>query len=178
MLVRLRLGVLRLLRLNATPHGVALGFSLGLALSLFPVPFLGMIVALAVAPLIGASLPAVYAGTAVVNPLTGPAIYFGELWLGGRLTGSPLPRWSEVRYYEWREWLRLVRELLPAFLLGALTMMVVSTALTYPLIRSAVAAYRRRHPLDPEIPGPKASEASDATEGGDGGKITATDASD
>lgn len=151
MLARLRLGVLRLLRLNATPHGVALGFSLGLALSLFPIPFLGMIVARAVAPLIGASLPAVYAGTAVVNPLTGPAIYFGELWLGGRLLGSPLPSWVDVRGYDWREWLRLFRELLPAFLLGAAAMMVLSTAITYPGIRWLVAAYRRRHPIAPEI---------------------------
>jgi uncharacterized protein len=162
-LARLRLGVLRLLRLNATPHGVALGFSLGLSLSLFPIPFLGMIVALAVAPLIGASLPAVYAGTAVVNPLTGPAIYFGELWLGGALTGSALPRWIDVRGYDWREWLRLFRELLPAFLLGAVTLMVLSTAIAYPSIRWLVAAYRRRHPIDPD-------ELTD--------ELTATDASD
>jgi uncharacterized protein len=132
-----------------------------------------MIVALALAPLIGASLPAVYAGTAVVNPLTGPAIYFGELWLGGRLLGSTLPRWIDVRGYDWREWLRLFRELLPAFLLGAVAMMLLSTAITYPGIRWLVAAYRRRHPIDPEIDSERGDEKTPS-----GAKITATDESD
>ncbi len=144
-LLRLRLAVLRLLRLNATPHGVALGFTLGLSLSLFPIPFLGMFVAMALAPVAGASLPAVYAGTAIVNPLTGGAIYFGELWLGGRLTGAALPSWSTVRHYGWREWLGLVRSLLPVFTLGAVTSMVLASILTYPSIRWMVSAYRRRH---------------------------------
>jgi uncharacterized protein (DUF2062 family) len=145
-LPRLRHGLLRLLRLNATAHGVALGFTLGLGLSLFPIPFLGMIVAMAVAPLIGASLPAVYAGSAVVNPLTGPGIYFAELWLGGRLTGAELPAWIEAREFGWRQWMQLFRELLPVFLLGAVTAMLLSSVVAYPSIRWLVAAYRRRHP--------------------------------
>jgi len=147
-LARLRLGVLRLLRLNATPHGIALGFTLGLALSLFPIPLLGMLVAMSLAPLVGASLPAVYAGTAIVNPLTGPAIYFAELWLGGQLTGARLPSWADVGGYGWREWMQLFGELLPAFLLGAVTAMVLSSALAYPGVRWLVAAYRRRQPVD------------------------------
>ena len=150
MLLRLRLGVLRLLRLNATPHGIALGFTLGLALSLFPIPFLGMVVALALAPIVRASPPAVYAGTAVVNPLTGAAIYFAELWLGGRLTGDPLPAWADVRGYDWRGWWALFVERLPSFLLGALACMVLATLVAYPLLRAVVSAYRRRHPLDPD----------------------------
>lgn len=146
MLPRFRTGLLRLLRLNATPHGVALGFTLGLGLSLFPIPFVGMIVALAVAPLIGASLPAVYAGSAIVNPVTGPAIYFGELWLGGRMTGAELPPWTEAREYDWRAWLQVIGELLPVFLLGAATVMLLSSLIAYPSIRWLVALYRRRHP--------------------------------
>jgi uncharacterized protein (DUF2062 family) len=157
--------LLRLLRLNATPHGVALGFTLGLGLSLFPIPFLGMLLAMAIAPLVGASLPAVYAGSAVVNPLTGAGIYFAELWLGGRMTGAELPAWADAREYGWREWLQLFRELLPAFMLGAVTTMVLSSLVAYPCIRWLVAAYRRRHPLG----GPAYAAASSAT---------ATDASD
>jgi hypothetical protein len=151
-LPRLRHGLLRLLRLNATPHGVALGFTLGLGLSLFPIPFLGMVVAMAAAPLLGASLPAVYAGSAVVNPFTGPGIYFAELWLGGRMTGAELPAWVEAREYGWREWMHLFRELLPVFMLGAVTAMVLSSVLAYPSIRWLVSSYRRRHPVDATNP--------------------------
>ena len=141
---RLRFAVLRLLRLNASPHGIALGFSLGLALSLFPIPFLGMIVALALAPLCGASLPAVYAGTAVVNPLTGAAFYFGELWLGSRLTGDTLPSWVEAREYDWRMWWSLCIAMLPAFLLGAITSMCCASLLCYPTLRWLAGRYGLR----------------------------------
>jgi uncharacterized protein (DUF2062 family) len=141
---RLRIAVLRLLRLNASPHGIALGFSLGLALSLFPIPFLGMFLALAFAPLCGASLPAVYAGTAVVNPLTGAAFYFGELWLGTRLTGDVLPSWSEAREYDWRGWWSLCVGMLPAFLLGAMTSMVAAALLCYPTLRWLAGKYGAR----------------------------------
>jgi uncharacterized protein len=157
-LLRFRLGVVRLLRLNATPHGIALGFTLGLGLSLFPVPFLGMIVALALAPVLGASLPATYAGTAVVNPLTGAAIYFGELWVGSVLTGNRLPRWAIVRGYDWREWAELFLELLPAFLLGAVVCMIAASLIAYPTLRALVSAYRRRHSSSDELTATGASD--------------------
>ncbi|WP_181198212.1 DUF2062 domain-containing protein [Enhygromyxa salina] len=148
MLYRLRQGALRLVRLNASPHGIALGFTLGLSLSLFPIPFLGMLAALALAPLLRASLPATYAGSAMVNPLTGAAIYFGELWVGSRLTGVLLPAWAEVRYYDWREWWSLFTSMIPTFLLGALVLMVGAAVLCYPTLRWTAAAYRRRHPAE------------------------------
>jgi uncharacterized protein (DUF2062 family) len=138
---RLRHAALALLRLNASPHGIALGFSLGFGLSLFPIPFLGMFVALALAPFCGASLPAVYAGTAVVNPLTGAAFYFGELWLGTRLTGDALPSWSQARDYDWRAWWSLCVGMLPSFLLGALTSMLCASLLCYPTLRWLAGKY-------------------------------------
>lgn len=140
-LVRLRQGAVRLLRLNASPHGIALGFTLGLGLSLVPIPFLGMIVALALAPIVGASLPAVYAGTAVVNPVTGAAIYFAELWVGSLVLGNPLPSWSELRGLEWREWLALFGAMIPTFLAGAATSMTAATLVCYPSLRWLVARY-------------------------------------
>lgn len=150
MLYRLRQGALRLVRLNATPHGIALGFTLGLGLSLFPIPFVGMLLALALAPLLGASLAATYAGSAVVNPVTGPAIYFGELWLGSLLTGDTLPAWAEARSYDWRAWWSLFTAMIPTFLLGAVSLMIAASALCYPMLRWTAAAYRRRHPVEPD----------------------------
>jgi uncharacterized protein len=147
-LPRLRQGVVRLLRLNASPHGVALGFTLGLGLSLFPIPLAGMLTALALAPLLGASVAAVYAGTAVVNPLTAAAIYFTELWLGSVATGDPLPGWAVVRAYGWRDWWALFSSMVPAFLLGAVILMIAISALCYPTLRWLVAWFQRRHPRE------------------------------
>jgi len=142
---RLRESVIKLLRLNASPHGIAFGFALGLGLSLIPIPFLGMILALALAPVVGASLPAVYAGTAVVNPLTGAGFYFAELWLGAQLTGEEFPSWAEARGFDWRQWWALARSMLPAFFLGGLSLAGASAALSYPTLRAIATRYQARH---------------------------------
>ncbi len=138
MLVRLRLRVLGLLKLNGSPHGIALGFTLGLGCSLVPVPFLGMFVALALAPVLGGNLPATYFGSAIVNPLTGPGIYFAELWVGATLLSVSAPSWAEARNFDGGQWLTLLGELLPAFGLGGLVVAAGTALLVYPALRLAV----------------------------------------
>lgn len=147
MLVRFRLRVLELLRLNGSPHGVALGFTLGVGLSLIPVPFLGMFVALALAPLLGANLPATYFGTAVINPLTGAPIYFAELWIGATLLGVHAPSWAVAREFDGGQWLVLFGELLPAFGLGGLVVAGGAALISYPLLRLAVSRVQARQAL-------------------------------
>jgi uncharacterized protein (DUF2062 family) len=144
MLAGFRLRVLGLLQLNGSPHGIALGFTLGVGLSLIPVPFLGMVVALALAPLIGANLPATYAGSAVVNPVTGPAIYFAELWVGAMILRVPTPSWAEARGFESDQWLALFGDLLPAFALGGLVVATGTALLVYPSLRLLVRRVQSR----------------------------------
>jgi len=153
MLVRLRLRVLGLLRGNGSPHGIALGFTLGLAFSLIPVPFVGMFVALALAPLVGGNLPSTYFGTALVNPLTGAAIYFAELWVGATLLSVSAPTWTEARGFDGSRWLALFGELLPAFALGGVAVASGAALLGYPLVRLAAHAVQARMPAaeDPLI---------------------------
>jgi hypothetical protein len=146
--------VLELLRLNGSAHGIALGFTLGLAWSLIPIPFLGMFVALALAPMLRANLPATYFGTAIVNPLTGPAIYFAELWVGASLAGVDAPRWANAREFGASEWLSLFFEVLPAFALGGVVVAVGTALLVYPLMRLAVARVRRALPTEGPLEGP------------------------
>lgn len=145
MLVRFRLRVLELLRLNGSPHGIALGFTLGVALSLIPVPFLGMFMALAIAPLLRANLPATYFGTAIVNPVTGAPIYFSELWVGATLLDVQAPSWTVARSFDGAQWLALFAELLPAFGLGGLVVAGGVALISYPLLRLIVSRFQARH---------------------------------
>ncbi len=139
-----------LLTLGGSPHGIAGGFALGLALSLVPVPFAGMFLALALAPILRLNLPATYLGTAVVNPVTGPAFYFAELWLGTWLMGDTLPRWAELRALDGSGWLALALQTLPRFALGAATSAALLAPAAYGLVRLAVRATRsRRGPRSP-----------------------------
>ena len=144
MLAGFRLRVLGVLRLNGSPHGIALGFTLGLSLSLIPIPFLGMFVALALAPLVRGNLPATYAGSAVVNPITGPAIYFAELWAGAALLSVDAPTWTEARTFDSDQWFALAWELLPAFGLGGLAVATAAALLVYPSLRLLVRRVQSR----------------------------------
>lgn len=134
----------KLVRLGGTPHGIAGGFVLGMALSLVPIPFAGMVVALALAPLLRMNVPATYLGTAVVNPLTGAAFYFAELWIGMALTGRDPPSWSVLRSLDAAAWWETFVDLLLPFGVGALVLIGVSTAILYPAIYYATRGVQRR----------------------------------
>ncbi|MEM6996956.1 MAG: DUF2062 domain-containing protein [Myxococcota bacterium] len=120
--------------LNGSPHGIAGGFALGIALSLVPIPVLGMLAALALAPVLRLNPPATYLGTAVVNPLTGTAFYFGELWLGLWLVGQPTPSWDEARAMGAAQWWALFTDLLGPFALGAAVFITVGGSLSYGIV--------------------------------------------
>lgn len=77
----------RLLSLNGSPHGIALGFALGLFLSVLPTFGLGMVAALVAAPFLRANLVSTYLGTLVVNPFTGVFFYGLDYFAGALLLG-------------------------------------------------------------------------------------------
>ena len=149
MIKRLRTWVRGLLTLNGSPRGIAGGFALGVGLSLIPVPFLGMVLALAAAPLVRANVPATYLGTVVVNPLTGVFFYFGELWFGCLLLGRPLPDWATLVTLDAGGWWSLFKALLGPFLLGAAVAIPVVSGLFYGLVFGLVHAWQRRAAKDP-----------------------------
>jgi uncharacterized protein (DUF2062 family) len=100
--------------------------------------------AIACAPLARASVPAAYLGTAVVNPVTGAAFYFAELWLGARILGVDAPTWSEAREWDSARWLALLGELLPPFALGGALAALGAALTVYPVVRALVGAYQER----------------------------------
>ena len=136
----------KLMTLNGSPRGIAGGFSLGLSLSLVPIPFAGMFVALATAPLLRCNLPATYLGTAVVNPLTGPLFYFAELWVGLAVLGQELPTWAQMEQLDAGGWWQVFREAIGPFLLGAVLCCTAGFLLTFPLLWWLSSRWQARHP--------------------------------
>lgn len=134
----------KLMALNGSPRGIAGGFSLGMSLSLIPIPAAGMLVSLALAPRLRCNLPATYLGTAVVNPLTGPLIYFSELWLGLAILGREVPAWEHMRTLDAMGWWNELTGALLPFLLGGLVCAVVGFALSYPLLSSLTRRWQAR----------------------------------
>lgn len=134
----------QLFSLNGTPVGIAAGFCLGVGCSLVPIPFLGMFLALALAPLLRLNLPATYLGTALVNPFTGSLFYFGELWLGMTIVGKAPPPWSELRALDPRGWWNLATELTLPFAIGAGCAIVLTTCVLFPLLWGGLRVAQRR----------------------------------
>jgi len=79
----------RVLRLAGSPHAVALGVAIGVAIAF--TPFLGfhILIALPIAYLVGGNLVAAALGTAFANPLTIPFIWAGTYRLGRFFVGGP-----------------------------------------------------------------------------------------
>lgn len=128
--------------MDGTPRGIAGGFALGVSLSLVPIPFAGMVLALAAAPLLRCNVPATYVGTAVVNPLTGAFFYAAELWIGMRLLGLAPPRFAELRALDASGWWTLFKDMLLPFGLGAATLVIATIVIVLPLVYLLVARWR------------------------------------
>jgi uncharacterized protein len=135
-----------LMTLNGSPRGVAGGFALGLSLSLVPIPFAGMFVALATAPLLRCNLPATYLGSAVVNPLTGPFIYFAELWLGLWVMGRALPSWTRMQELDAAGWWAVFEDAVVPFMLGASLFCAAALVVSFPTLWWLVKGWQAKHP--------------------------------
>ena len=134
----------KVLHETSSPHQIALGFTLGLTLSMLPVPFVGLALGIGSAAMMRANVVAAYLGSAVMNPLTGPFIFFAELWVGLTLVGEPVPSWSVVSRYGATQWLQMLREMLAPFGLGIGAMMLASIVFGYPLAYFGTAFAKKR----------------------------------
>lgn len=124
----------RLVGLHGSPLGIASGFTVGLLLSLVPIPFAGMLVALVLAPVLRMNVPATYLGTAVINPFTGAFFYFAELWVGRWLLRGKAPSWAELQRLDAHGWWALFVDSLLPFVVGMVVVMAVCGALAFPSV--------------------------------------------
>ncbi len=141
---RFRAWLNQLLALHGSARGIAAGFAVGFGLSLLPIPFLGMFVALGLIPVLRLSPVATYLGTAVINPLTGPFFYFVDLWVGMRLWGLEAPSWGDLQGLDAAGWWELFAELVGPFLTGGTLMMPVGAGLSYIAVYLGVQRWRAR----------------------------------
>lgn len=134
----------RALAARGSPHQVALGFTLGFAISFVPVPFLPLLAALGLTTLARGNVVAAYGGSLVMNPFTGPVIFFGELWLGALVMEQPIPAWEAVRGYDAWQWWELAESLARPFGLGAALFVAVGAVLAYPAAFASAKWLRAR----------------------------------
>lgn len=150
---------LRLVRLQASPHRIALGAAAGIFAAI--TPFLGAQMALAalLAAVLGGSKRAAVLGTFIGNPLSWPAIWAGTYAAGSLMLGSrtvahagELERHLEVIGAAVRDGsverleaaANLAKPVLLPMMAGSLPVGIAASLLFYWGLRRAVAASRLR----------------------------------
>jgi len=103
-----------------------------------------MIVALALVPVLRLNPAATYLGSAIVNPITGPFVYYFDLWLGLTLLGRPQLSWAQLSVLDGAGWWHLFVELIGPFLAGGVVLAPIGGALSYVLVHYAVGRWRAR----------------------------------
>ncbi len=157
----------RVRRIPDTPHRIALGLACGVFASFTPFFGLHLLLALAVAKVLGGNLVSALIGTAAGNPLTFPFIASLSLSLGYRILGHGLTTpdftrivaaFGEAMSGLWESllslfghgaahWARLdlfVDDLLVPYLVGGLLPGLICGVASYYLARPVVAAFQTR----------------------------------
>jgi uncharacterized protein (DUF2062 family) len=131
------------LRINDTPHRVALAFSVGVFIAFFPVVGIHTIVALTVAWMGRLSIVVVLAGTLVNNPWTIAPIYGGSFWFGLILTGRSPPSFRiEPSQMSLTNFWEVLKPVLLPFCVGTIVAGTIAGVLAYWIVRPMIQAYQ------------------------------------
>ena len=154
-----RLGARKLSRLRASPHEIALGCAVGAFASITPLLGIQTLIAVALAMVLRASVPAAVVGTFVGNPLSWPFIWASTYAMGLQLVGlegvfdpsaierNMLQLWAAVLErspHIMDATAALLWPLLWPMLAGSLPIGLLTAAIVYYISRNAVRAWRDR----------------------------------
>jgi uncharacterized protein (DUF2062 family) len=134
----------RVMRLAGSPHAVALGVAVGVAIAF--TPFLGfhIIIALPIAWLLGANLVAAALGTAVANPLTIPFIWAATYRLGRVFVGGPahFSRGADVPANLAEKSLHAIWPVIKPMLVGSIPIGLAAGVVAYLMVLAATRGFR------------------------------------
>jgi hypothetical protein len=154
----LRYRLLRMRRLQASPHAVAIGIAAGVFAAFVPLPGAQMTLAAMLAWLLRGSMLAALAGTFVGMPWTYPFMWLasyrlGALLLGHQVAGAPTP-----------DQIGSIWPLLKPLALGGIILGLVAGAAGYWLARCVVRARpsHARARVAPGMPTPPRSQLAEA----------------
>ena len=149
----------RLMQLRASPHEIALGCAVGAFTSITPLLGVQTFLAIVLATLLRASVPAAIVGTFVGNPLSWPFIWASTYAMGLRIVGlngvfdpaafqrDMLVVWAAVLErspHLLDATATLLRPLLWPMLAGSLPVGLLTAAVVYYISRNLVRAWRLR----------------------------------
>ena len=156
----------RVMRLTGSPHAVAFGFAIGVAVAFTPFLGLHIILGIGIAYLVGANLVAAALGTAVANPLTLPFILASTYRLGRVFVGGPahFRNGSDVPANLAEKSLHAIWPVIKPMIVGAIPLGLAAGIAAYVVVLLATRAVRtvrterlaaRRREQTPRTGGPR-----------------------
>jgi uncharacterized protein (DUF2062 family) len=134
----------RVVRLTGTPHTVALGFAVGVAIAFTPFIGFHIVIALAIAWLLGVSLVAAALGTAVANPLTIPFILAATYRVGRVFVGGPthFARGGDLPQNLAEKSLHAIWPVVKPMVAGSIPLGLVAGIIAYAVALGAIRGFR------------------------------------
>ncbi len=149
----LRYIALRILRLNSTPHSIAVGVAAGAASAFTPFFGLHIVLAMILASVFSGNLVAAVITTALANPITIPMILTASYEIGTALTGpqagASVGSADIARLVEHMQLAELWGPVLKPMLVGSLALALAGASIFYPLAFQTARIFqvRRRERL-------------------------------
>ncbi|MEK6852523.1 MAG: DUF2062 domain-containing protein [Nanoarchaeota archaeon] len=121
--------------LEASPHQIALGFTIGIFMGILPLAGIEYLIAIALMFILRVSKLALFTGLLIVNPITTPLVYYASFQLGKLIVGyEPI---EEVQFFSREFFLNASKPLLVGNLIIA-----VSAALISYIVLRLIFTYR------------------------------------
>jgi len=138
----------RVMRLTATPHAIAIGFSAGAFASFTPLIGFHFLVSFALAWVVRGNLIAAAFGTAVGNPLTFPLIWASTYQVGQFILNEdktlPGAMNAELHSGLFSHSFDSIWPVLKPMLVGAAPLGTITAVISYVLVYKSVEVYQRR----------------------------------
>jgi len=143
----------RLMRLNASPHTVALGFAIGVFMSFSPFLGLHLVLSGLFAWLLRANIAASMLGNFLGNPVTYPPMWMAVYGVGDYLLGSPQVvgeaasrvmgiSFSWDIFLSWEVFLNFAQEIFLPFLVGSIPVGILAGLVFYIPVKQGVSRYQ------------------------------------
>ncbi|HOJ92875.1 MAG TPA: DUF2062 domain-containing protein [Dictyoglomaceae bacterium] len=127
---------LKLIRLNDSPEKIALSFSIGVFIGVFPTFGLGGILVVIISYIFKLNYLAGVLGTFIMNYITSPFFWSLSYFIGNFLLYGK---------FEWKIWEeRNIKEFALSYIVGNIIVSILCFFLSYFIVRKLVITYRKR----------------------------------
>lgn len=136
----------KLIKISDTPHSISLGFAIGVFSAFTPLIGLHIVIAIFFSWLVNANYLSSVAGTFIGTPITYPFMWISSILIGNiffSVDNLNKDLFENFSFYSW-DFFLLIKPFLWSFVIGSTVLGLISSFLSYFLLKKLVILYRKR----------------------------------